>query len=63
MCVCVCVCARACVYSFYFNNWVGWRCCVDRFAPNVIHDTLLATSIKLMVSGLLTWHMCYVRLI
>ena len=26
------------LHSFYFNNWVRWLCCVDRFAPEAIHN-------------------------
>ena len=41
-----------CIYLFDFNNWVGWLCCVDRICNPV--------AIKLLVYGLLTWHIFYV---
>ena len=35
--------------ALYFNNWVGWLCCVDRLVAEAIHNQV---SIKLLLSGL-----------
>ena len=29
---------NACIYSFYFNHWGGWLCCVGRLVPEAIHN-------------------------
>ena len=40
-----------------FFNW--WHCCVVRIVPKIIHNPV---AIKLLVIGLLTLHICNVRL-
>ena len=43
---------NAYITLFYFNDWVGWLCCVDKIVHEDIHNPVDA---KLLV----TWHICY----
>ena len=38
------------------THLVDWLCCVDRPAPEAIHNQV---AIKLLMSGLLTWRRAY----
>ena len=40
-----------------FAKYDGSICCVDRIVPEAIHDQV---ATELLVSGLLTWHICFI---
>ena len=45
--------------SLYMLDVLNNICCMDRIIPEAVHNPI---AIKLLVFGLLYWHVCYIRL-